>query len=115
MSKHLFFGSVTAFSVKFEVLTEPWEVIIDFVESRVMNLPAKEALNKITKSYHKVGKKVHLRHLSPDCKKLLAKADEIIDINLIEDPTYKLVIDELTKNPNLTNHKELIFSFRCCP
>lgn len=52
-------------------------------------------MNKITERYHKVGKKVHLRHLSPDCKKLLAKADEIVDVNIIEDPTYKLVTDEL--------------------
>lgn len=91
----LFFGSISAFSEKFEVLTDPKEVIIDFAESRVVDMSAIEALNKITERYHKVGKKVHLRHLSPDCKKLLAKADEIIDVNIIEDPTYKLVIDEL--------------------
>lgn len=91
----LFFGSATAFSEKFEVLTDPNEVIIDFAESRVVDMSAIEALNKITERYHKVGKKVHLRHLSPDCKKLLAKADEIIDVNIIEDPTYKLVVDDL--------------------
>ena len=91
----LFFGSVSAFSEKFEVQTDPNEVIIDFAESRVVDMSAIEALNKITERYHKVGKKVHLRHLSPDCKRLLAKADEIIDVNIIEDPTYKLVVDEL--------------------
>ncbi|MFN3998356.1 SulP family inorganic anion transporter [Algoriphagus sp.] len=91
----LFFGSVSAFSEKFEVLTDPNEVIIDFAESRVVDMSAIEALNKITERYHKVGKKVHLRHLSPDCKRLLARADEIIDINIMEDPTYKLVVDEL--------------------
>jgi SulP family sulfate permease len=91
----LFFGSVSAFSEKFEVQTDPNEVIIDFAESRVVDMSAIEALNKITERYHKVGKKVHLRHLSPDCKRLLAKADEIIDVNIMEDPTYKLVVDEL--------------------
>jgi SulP family sulfate permease len=91
----LFFGSVSAFSEKFEVQTDPNEVIIDFAESRVVDMSAIEALNKITERYHKVGKKVHLRHLSPDCKRLLAKADEIIDVNIIEDPTYKLVVDDL--------------------
>lgn len=91
----LFFGSISAFSEKFEVLTDPNEVIIDFAESRVVDMSAIEALNKITERYHKVGKKVHLRHLSPDCKKLLARADEIIDINIMEDPTYKLAVDEL--------------------
>lgn len=91
----LFFGSVTAFAEKFDVLTDPEEVIIDFAESRVMDMSAIEALNKITERYHKVGKKVHLRHLSPDCLVLLAKADAIIDVNIMEDPTYKLAIDKL--------------------
>lgn len=91
----LFFGSVTAFAEKFDVLNDPDEVIIDFAESRVMDMSAIEALNKITERYLKVGKKIHLRHLSPDCRQLLAKADEIIDVNIIEDPTYKLAIDKL--------------------
>lgn len=91
----LFFGSVTAFSEKFDVLSDPEEVIIDFAESRIVDMSAIEALNKITERYQKVGKKVHLRHLSPDCKKLLAKADEIIEVNIIEDPTYKVAIDDL--------------------
>ncbi|MDX5339982.1 MAG: SulP family inorganic anion transporter [Cyclobacteriaceae bacterium] len=91
----LFFGSVTAFGEKFDVLHDPEEVIIDFAESRVVDMSAIEALNKITERYQKVGKKVHLRHLSPDCRKLLAKADEIIEVNILDDPTYKLVVDDL--------------------
>ncbi|NVJ87214.1 MAG: SulP family inorganic anion transporter [Algoriphagus sp.] len=91
----LFFGSVSAFGEKFDVLNDPEEVIIDFAESRVVDMSAIEALNKITERYQKVGKKVHLRHLSPDCRKLLAKADEIIEVNIIEDPTYKVAIDDL--------------------
>ena len=42
-----------------------------------------EALNKITERYAKVGKKVHLRHLSKDCIRLLENAEEIIDVNVI--------------------------------
>lgn len=89
----LFFGSVTAFNEKFDVLNDPEEVIIDFAESRVVDMSAIEALNKITERYHKVGKKIHLKHLSPDCKKLLKNAEEIIDVNVMEDPTYKVVVD----------------------
>ena len=89
----LFFGSIAAFNEKFDVLNDPNEVIIDFQESRVVDMSAIEALNKLTERYHKVGKKVHLKHLSPDCKKLLANADELIDVNVMEDPTYKLVVD----------------------
>lgn len=91
----LFFGSVTAFSEKFDVLNDPNEVIIDFAESRVVDMSAIEALNKITERYHKVGKKVHLKHLSTDCKKLLKNADSIIDVNVMEDPTYKVAVDNI--------------------
>ena len=89
----LFFASVSAFSEKFDVLNDPPEVIIDFAESRVVDMSAIEALNRITERYAKVGKKIHLRHLSSDCKRLIANAETIIDVNVIEDPTYKVVRD----------------------
>jgi SulP family sulfate permease len=87
----LFFGSVTAFAEKFEVSTDPNEVIIDFKESRVVDMSAIEVLNAITNRYHKEGKKVHLRHLSPDCIALLKNAEAIIEVNIIEDPLYMIV------------------------
>jgi SulP family sulfate permease len=89
----LFFGSVTVFNEKFDVLNDPPEVIIDFRESRVVDMSAIEALNKITERYQKAGKIVHLRHLSQDCQKLLKNADKIIDVNVLEDPHYKVVVD----------------------
>lgn len=92
----LFFASITAFNEKFDVLNDPQHVVINFAESRVVNMSAIEALNKITERYHKVGKKVHLKHLSEDCRKLIQNADSIIDVNVMEDPKYKLVVDELS-------------------
>lgn len=92
----LFFGSVTAFNEKFDVLNDPQEIIIDFAESRVVDMSAIEALNKITERYHKVGKKVHLKHLSSDCRALLKNAEDIIDVNVMEDPTYKVLSDDLS-------------------
>lgn len=89
----LFFGSVSVFNDKFDVLNDPKEVVIDFAESRVVDMSAIEALNKITERYHKVGKIVHLKHLSEDCRRLLKNAEAVIDINVVEDPTYKLVVD----------------------
>jgi SulP family sulfate permease len=89
----LFFGSVTVFNEKFDILNDPEKIIIDFKESRVVDMSAIEALNKITERYLKVGKKVHLRHLSPDCQKLLQNADKIIDVNVLEDPSYKVMAD----------------------
>jgi SulP family sulfate permease len=91
----LFFGSVTVFNEKFDVLNDPEVVIIDFAESRVVDMSAIEALSKITERYHKAGKKVHLKHLSPDCRKLLKNAEKIVDVNVMEDPTYKLVVNDL--------------------
>lgn len=91
----LFFGSVQIFNEKFDVTDDPEEVIIDFAESRVVDMSAIEALNKITERYQQAGKKVHLRHLSSDCLTLLKNADKIIDVNVIEDPTYKVMTDQL--------------------
>lgn len=91
----LFFGSVSVFNSKFDVLNDPDEIIIDFEESRVVDMSAIEALNKITERYSKVGKVVHLKHLSKDCRDLLENADAIIDVNVMEDPTYKLALDKV--------------------
>ncbi|MFL9838045.1 SulP family inorganic anion transporter [Flavobacterium sp. ST-75] len=89
----LFFGSTTVFAEKFDIDNDPQEVIIDFKESRVSDMSAIEALNGITKKYHEAGKTVHLRHLSEDCKRLLKNAEAVIDVNIMEDPTYKVVTD----------------------
>ena len=91
----LFFGSVSIFNEKFDVLNDPDEIIIDFAESRVVDMSAIEALNRITERYSKVGKKVHLQHLSKDCLVLLENADAIIDVNVVEDPRYKLAVDKI--------------------
>jgi len=91
----LFFGSTMAFQNKFDVANDPEKIIIDFAQSRVVDMSAIEALNKLTTRYKKVGKTVHLRHLSSDCRKLLQNAEAIIDVNVIEDPTYKLVVDRV--------------------
>ena len=69
----LFFGSAAVFNEKFDVLNDPEEVVIDFKESRVVDMSAIEALNKLTERYMKVGKKVQLKHLSKDCSKMLIK------------------------------------------
>lgn len=90
----LFFGSAMAFTEKFDVVNDPDEVIIDFKESKVVDMSAIEALNKITEKYHKEGKKLHLRHLSQDCRQLLKNAETVIDVNIIEDPTYKVMTNK---------------------
>jgi SulP family sulfate permease len=90
----LFFGSVTAFTEKFDVLNDPEKVIIDFKDSRVADMSGIEALNKLTERYHKAGKKLHLKHLSNDCVALLKNAADVIDVNIIEDPNYRVATEK---------------------
>ncbi len=91
----LFFGSITVFIEKFDVQNDPDDVIIDFSESKIVDMSAIEALNGLTDRYQKAGKTVHLRHLSPDCQVLLKNADKLIDVNLLEDPTYHVAADKV--------------------
>lgn len=91
----LFFGSTTAFAEKFDVNNDPNEIIIDFAESRISDMSAIDAVNKITERYAKLGKTVHLKHLSPDCIDLLKNAEAIIDVNILEDPTYKVAVEKV--------------------
>jgi SulP family sulfate permease len=89
----LFFGSATTFTEKFDVLNDPDEVIIDFKDSRVADMSGIEALNKLTERYQKVNKKLHLMHLSEDCRQLLKNAEGVIVVNIVEDPTYHVAAD----------------------
>ena len=89
----LFFGSTTTFMTKFDAVKDPEEIIVDFTESRIVDMSAIETLNKLTELYAKHNKKVHLKHLSGDCRKLLSNAEAVIDVNIIEDPTYREVTD----------------------
>ncbi len=90
----LFFASVSAFLEKFDIQNDPSEIIIDFKESRIVDMSAIDALNKLTDRYQKAGKKLRLRHLSEDCRNLLANASAVIDVNVIEDPYYRVIIDK---------------------
>lgn len=86
----LFFASVANFNEKFDVSGDPENVIIDFKDSRVYDMSGIDALNKLTERYKAVDKKLHLRHLSDDCKRLLRNADGVIEVNVMEDPDYRV-------------------------
>ncbi len=87
----LFFGSTSHFLDKFHLEEDPERIIIDFKESRVVDMSAIDALNKLTNKYALQGKTVILRHLSEDSIKLLENAKGIIEVNIQEDPTYKVM------------------------
>ncbi len=85
----LFFGSTTTFLDKFEVESDPAVVVIDFSESRVSDMSAIDAVNKITDRYKKLNKTVRLKGLSADSRLLLRNAKGIVEVN-IDDPVYKV-------------------------
>ncbi len=91
----LFFGSCKSFLELFDVKNDPQDVIIDFQHSRVSDHSAIEAIDTLAERYIAVGKELHLRHLSPECRQLLSKAGSMVEVNVIEDPTYHVAADEL--------------------
>lgn len=92
----LFFGSVQNFNNKFDVKNDPQNVVIDFLESRVSDHSALEAIFNLVNKYEAEGKNIKLKHLSEDCKTLMYKASpkfkEVI-IDAIDDPRYHLAAD----------------------
>jgi len=91
----LFFASVHRFSELFDPKHDPDEVIIDFVQSRVADHSAIEAIDTLAERYLKAGKNLHLRHLSPECRVLLEKAGDLVEVNIKEDPRYHVADNKL--------------------
>jgi len=91
----LFFGSVKNFIDLFTPADDPDDVIIEFQNSRVADHSAIEAIDNLAEKYIKAGKKLHLRHLSPECKELLSKAGDLVEVNVMEDPKYHVADDKL--------------------
>ena len=97
----LFFGSITAFNEKFDVKNDPDKVEIDFIESRVSDHSALEAILNIVEKYETAGKSIYLKHLSEECKQLLYKNNakfKTVIVNAIDDPRYHIV-----ENPEAFN------------
>ena len=88
----LFFGSTTTFKSLFDSAHDPDVIVLDFANSRVMDISGAEAIDDITKKYLDLGKKVTLKHLSEDCRKTLKKAGPFCVFEET-DPTYKLARD----------------------
>jgi len=89
----LFFGSVKNFLELFDPENDPDDVIIEFHNSRVADHSAIEAIDTLAERYIKAGKTLHLRHLSEECRKLLKKAGDLVEVNVLEDPRYRVADD----------------------
>jgi SulP family sulfate permease len=91
----LFFGSVSSFKELFDFQGDPEDVIIDFENSRVCDHSALEAVNNIAERYAQVGKKLHLLNLSRECSRLLRKAENIVEVSVIENLEWHIADDSL--------------------
>ncbi|UYV11293.1 MAG: SulP family inorganic anion transporter [Phycisphaera sp.] len=92
----LFFGSVSRFRELFDPANDPDDVVIDFYFSRVYDQSGLEAINALAERYTALGKRLHLRHLSEDCRRLLDKAGDLVEVNISEDPHYHVATDRTT-------------------
>ena len=105
----LFFGSISAFNDKFDVKNDPDKVEIDFVESRISDHSAIEAIFNLVNKYETEGKSVTLKHLSQDCKILLYKSSpkfhQVIE-EAIDDPRY-----HLAENPEAFSKGISVYKF----
>ena len=91
----LFFSSVHNFGNLFNPEQDPDDVIIDFKNSRVYDHSAIEAIDSLAERYLKENKRLHLVHLSHECKILMTKAGDLVEVNVIEDPQYMIADDKL--------------------
>jgi SulP family sulfate permease len=91
----LFFGSVKNFLELFKPEEDPDDVIIEFQNSRVADHSAIEAIDTLAERYIKAGKTLHLRHLSGECRQLLKKAGNLVEVNVLEDPRYHVADDQM--------------------
>lgn len=91
----LFFASATSFSALFEPDSDPDDVVIDFYYTRVYDQSGLEAINKLAERYRGIGKRLHLTHLSDECMSLLDRAEDLVEVNVSEDPHYHVATDRL--------------------
>ncbi|MCU7827663.1 MAG: SulP family inorganic anion transporter [Candidatus Thiodiazotropha sp. (ex Myrtea sp. 'scaly one' KF741663)] len=91
----LFFGSVQNFADLFDPRNDPHEVIVDFADARVYDHSGLEAIDALADRYMRAQKALHIRHLSQECQNLLVKAGNLVEVNMMEDPTYRVADDRV--------------------
>ena len=92
----LFFGSTDGFAEVFDPANDPDLVVVDFLNSRVVDQSALQAIEDLAVKYESVGKSLQLRHLTHDCHKLLNRAGQLI-VDADDDPEYALAVDYSVK------------------
>jgi SulP family sulfate permease len=75
----LFFGSIQEFKELFTPANDPDDVYLSFANTKVCDHSAIEAIHSMSEKYRKLGKRLHLHDLAPDCSKLLLKAGDLVE------------------------------------
>ena len=52
---------------------------LSFARSKVCDHSAIEAIHTVSVKYRKLGKRLHLHDLAPDCSKMLMKAGDLVE------------------------------------
>jgi len=88
----LFFASAGGFIELFNPEDDPETVILDFMGSRVVDHSALQAIEAVAAKYEAAGKRLMLRHLTPDCHRLLTTAGQLM-VDMDDDPHYRVAVD----------------------
>ena len=102
-------ASVSSFKEMLEPAADPDDVVLDFYYSRVYDQSGLEAINSMAEKYESLGKRLHLTHLSPECRTLLKKGGDLVEINISEDPQYHVATDRLAwrSTSDVTDPKQI--------
>lgn len=90
----LFFGSAKSFKDLFEIQSDPEHVVVDFLNARVYDHSGLEAIQNVTERYGQLGKKLHLLNLSKECHQLLKKAENIVEVSILEDLNWHHIAED---------------------
>ncbi|MFC5049205.1 SulP family inorganic anion transporter [Rubritalea spongiae] len=87
----IYFASVSDFSDNFQAKSDKKTIVIDFEKARISDHSGIEAIHAMSERYRKAGKKLRLRHLSPDCRQMIKRAGTLVDIEVLpDDPAYSV-------------------------
>ena len=85
----LYFGSVREFTERFQARSDVKNIVIDLAHARVCDMSGLEAFNALAERYRAAGKNLRLRHLSPDCRRMLDRAGSMVNVEILpDDPDY---------------------------
>lgn len=90
-----FFASKDNFLELFNPKEDTQEVFIDFKNSKVLDHSAIQVIDKLASKYKRHKKSLHLQHLSLECRLVLQTAKNLVEVNVLEDPDYRVADDKL--------------------